>query len=189
MSETAPSPTVGQISPDGQSVWNGTGWSPNPNLPKAKKSHTFRNVFLGFLAAMVVVIGGCMALVGGAANEVDKAIKTEEKKDKLPGGPDNPMPITEGKAFDVQGFAYQAGWKVEKDSIELVGLKNFKVINNRKEADNLWVSVKFWKGSEVLATVDCTNEDIAVGTTVSPSCGSLDKFPTGYDKITIQDSI
>ena len=44
----------GQVSPDGQSIWNGSAWVPNPNLPKAKKKHTVRNVVLVLLALAVL---------------------------------------------------------------------------------------------------------------------------------------
>lgn len=185
----ATTPAVGQISPDGQMMWNGQAWGPNPHLPKKKK--TLRNVLIIVAVLFVLMIGGCMALIGGAANEVgkeiDKSIKESERKDALPGGPNNPLTIVEGKAFEVQGFKYAPGWKVANslDSPEITGLK---VTNERKKSDSALVEIKFWKGTEVLALVDCTTEPIDVGTTVTLGCLSGDPMPAGYDKITINDS-
>jgi hypothetical protein len=73
-------PTAGQVSPDGQSVWNGNGWVPNPHLPKPKKKHTVRNIFLGIIALGILFTAGCMALIGGAANEISKSIDEHENQ-------------------------------------------------------------------------------------------------------------
>ena len=51
----------GQVSPDGQHVWNGTAWVANPNAPKQKKKHTVRNVLLVLLGLSVLFVGGCIA--------------------------------------------------------------------------------------------------------------------------------
>lgn len=150
-----------------------------------KKSHTVRNVLLGIVLLMVLVVGGCLALVGTAANEVGKAI---EENDNRAGGANNPMAIEEGKAFDVAGFNYADGWKVAKEFGGYATVKQLKVTNNREDRDSALVEIKFWKGSEVLALVDCTTEPIAPDTTVSLSCMSGDKLPKAYDKVTINDT-
>lgn len=149
-----------------------------------KKSHTVRNVLLGIVLLLVLIVGGCLALVGTAANEVGKAI---EENDNRPGGANNPLTIEEGKAFEVAGFNYADGWKVSKEfgSAKVSGLK---VTNNREDKDSALVEIKFWKGKEVLALVDCTTEPIAPDTKVTLNCMSADKLPKQYDKITINDS-
>ncbi len=43
-------------------------------------------------------------------------------------------------------------------------------------------------GSEVVALVDCTTEQIPVGQTTSLNCFSADDFPATYDRITINDT-
>jgi hypothetical protein len=63
-----------------------------------------------------------------------------------------------------------------------------RVTNNREKPDAALVQVKVWQGTEVLATADCTTEQIAVGTTVTLGCISADKLPKKYDKITINDT-
>ena len=150
-----------------------------------KKSHTVRNVLLGIVLLMVLVVGGCLALVGTAANEVGKAI---EENDNRAGGANNPMAIEEGKAFDVAGFKYANGWKLSKDFGGYVKVSGLKVTNNRKDKDSALVEIKFWKGKEVLALVDCSTEPIAPDTTVTLDCLSTDKLPKAYSKITINDT-
>lgn len=185
MTEPAP-PTTGQISPDGHYQWNGAGWAPRfAQTPPAKKKHTVRNVFLIIAGLLILTVGGCAVLIGGAANEVSKGIEKDANK---PGGTSNPLTIVPGKAFEVDGFNYAAGWRVGKDALGDVEVTGLKVTNNRKTRDSALVEIKFFKGTEVLALADCTTEPINVGTTVTLSCTSTNKPPTGYDKITINDT-
>jgi len=76
MSENQPPTATGQISPDGLFQWNGTAWVPNPNIPK--KKHTVRNILLIIVVIFVAGTAGCIALIGGAANEIDKSIKKDD---------------------------------------------------------------------------------------------------------------
>jgi len=185
--------------PDAQGqmrFWDGTRWTEHTQqapltataVAPVKKSHTFRNVFLGIVAAFVLLIGGCMALLGGAANEIGKSIKAEEAKDAQPGGPDNPLTIKIGEKFSVLDFDYAAGWKVGADALGDVEVTGLKVTNNRDEKDGAILEIKFLKGSEVLALVDCSTEQIPVGQTTTVDCFSSDKLPKNYDKVTINDT-
>ena len=62
-----------------------------PTEQPVKKSHTLRNVLIAVFLVFILFIGGCMALIGGAAKEIDKAIDEVKSQDAQPGGPDNPM--------------------------------------------------------------------------------------------------
>ncbi|MDE9365747.1 hypothetical protein PZ938_09035 [Luteipulveratus sp. YIM 133132] len=150
-----------------------------------KKKHTVRNVILIVIGVCILGIGGCSVLVIGGAAKVANDI---EKSDNAPGGPKNPLAITQGKAFEVQGFSYAAGWSVGNDEILGTTVKDLKVTNNRKDRDGAIVEVKFLKGTEVLGTVDCTTEQIQVGQTVTLNCLGTTKPVTGWDKITINDT-
>jgi hypothetical protein len=193
---------AGQISPDGNYIWDGRAWQPRSQVsgqagpgygyqqqpPPQKKSHTLRNVLLVLLALSILFIGGCLALVGTAVNEVDKEIKRSQAEDTLPGGPDNPLEITPGESFEVYGFKYQAGWELREDVIgdaEIVGLK-FK--NERDEADSLFADVRITKGNELVAEITCTSDEAEIGQIVTVTCISTDDMPADYDKITIQDT-
>lgn len=152
-----------------------------------KKSHTLRNVLLVLAGLMILGFGGCAVVVGLAANEVDNAIEESEAKDKEPGGPDSPLEITEGEAFEVSDFNYHAGWSITSNEFTW-DIKGLKVENNREDKDSALVEIKLWKGKEVLALADCTTEPIAPGTITQVTCFSGDELPGNYDRITINDT-
>lgn len=177
--------------------WDGAQWTehtqgggapPIAAVTPARKSHTVRNVILILLAVFVLFIGGCIALIGGAANEIDNAIDEAETSDSEPGGPDNPLEITEGEAFSVSGFDYAAGWSIGDDGLGSPSIDKLKVTNNRDEADTALVEIKFLTGTEVVALVDCTTEEITVGQTTTLDCFSSDELPSDYDTLTISDT-
>lgn len=185
MTTQPPTPQPGQVSPDGQYVWNGSAWISNPNLPKPKKKHTALWVILGIIVAIVVLVGGCLAIVAGGVNE---AVNTIEEDANKPGGTSNPLPVVEGEAFEVDGFDYAAGWEIGSDVMGYAEITNLRVTNNRDRRDSAFVAIKFWSGTEVLANVDCSTEPINIGTTVTLGCFSADALPAGYDKVTINDT-
>lgn len=155
---------------------------------KYKKKGKALKILLIIGLLLLLAIGGCVALIGGVANEASKSIEKDENK---PGGTNNPLTITPGQAFEVDGFNYAAGWRVGKDALDDLAIKGLKVTNNREDRDNALVEIKFFRGTEVLALAGCTTggprDPITVGTTVTLDCTSTDKLPTKYDKITIND--
>jgi hypothetical protein len=159
--------------------------APAVSVAPVKKKHTVRNVLLGIVLLSFLFVGGCLALIAGGANEVSKSIAKDANK---PGGTDNPLTITAGKAFEVDHFDYAAGWTIGKDALGDINVKGLKVTNNRDSKDSALVEIKLWKGTEVLGLVDCTTEPIGVGTTVSLSCSSADNLPKQWTKVTINDS-
>jgi hypothetical protein len=183
MSHPQPPPPAG---PPGGAPPPGSGYPPQQQPPK--KSHTLRNVLLVVLGLIILGFVGCSVLVGTAVNEVDKSVKASEAKDAEPGGPDNPLEIKVGEAFEVSDFKYAAGWSVGSDGLGDLAIKNLKVENNRDDKDSALVEIKFLKGDEVLASADCTTSPITPGQTVTVDCLSADKLPKQYDKITINDS-
>ena len=157
-----------------------------PQQPQ-KKSNPWKWIVIIGVIVLVLCFGGfaaCTAGVLGTADEVSKSIESAENE---VGGTNNPVEITEGEAFDVRGFSYAEGWKVVED-FGTVTVEDLKVTNNRDSRDGALVEIKFLKGSEVLASVDCTSDQIQKGQTVTLDCFSADEMPTGYDKITINDT-
>ena len=157
---------------------------PQQYVPQ-KKKHTVRNVFIVIGVLMVLLVGGCIALLGSAANEVDKSIKRGETE---VGGTNNPLTIKPGKAFEVRGFAYKAGWKLGNDDLGSMAITGLKVTNGRDDRDSALVEIKVWKGDEVVALADCTTEPILPKTTTKLNCISADKVPEKYTRVTISDS-
>lgn len=194
--------TVGQQSPDGQYTWNGSEWVPNNQQPYVqqpypqmqyaqqpeKKRSTVKIVLITILVILGLTIGGCAAVTALFVGGVNSAIEESEAEDKKPGGPDNPLDVEVGQAFEVNGFEYQSGWTVDKDSFGDVEINGLKFLNNRDDEDSAIVEIKFWSGNEVLALADCSSDPAAVGTVVSVSCFSTDKLPSTYDRVTVNDT-
>lgn len=195
MSEPTYSPQPGQ-------------WQPAyPPAPPVKQPNWFlRHKILTGILGLVVV--GIMASALGGGGDTPSAASTEPtttntgaapvaaapKAAEQPkvdpddiGNEANPVTIVEGKAFDVRKFAYAAGWKVTSSDFGME-LKNLKVTNNRDDRDGAFVQIKYMKGSEVLATIDCNSDQILPGQTVTLSCFGTESKPTGFDRITINDT-
>jgi len=156
--------------------------------PPAQKSHLARNILIAFGVLFLLFVGGCVAIVAVVGKEVN-----DIANDDTPGGPNNPLTITEGQAFEVDGFEYADGWDIVDAPVSgLLEIENLKVTNHRGKADRLWVTISLQNGSEVVATTTCVASDgekVAKDTTVTVDCSSGDTLPAAYDRITIKDII
>ena len=98
------------------------------------------------------------------------------------------MTITEGKAFEVDGFNYTAGWSLGKDALGDLDVKGLKVTNHRDRQGLRAGRDQALEGHRGCRPRRLHDEPIDVGTTVSPSCLSTDALPKKFDKITINDT-
>lgn len=182
--------------PSGQRYWDGNAWTENrsgaPAAPAtmtaAPNSHTTRNVLIAIGLVLLLLLGGCIALVAAGGKAVNDAIDEVEQQDAQPGGPDNPLEITEGDAFEVSGFNYAAGWSISKDAVGDLAVNGLKLTNNRDTADSAIVEIRFMDGNELVALADCTTPEIEPGQTVAVDCFSADGLPKSYDTVTINDT-
>jgi hypothetical protein len=163
---------------------------PQPYVTQpVQRSHTARNILIVLGVLFLLFVGGCVAIVAVVGDKVNDTVN-----DDTLGGPNNPLTITEGRAFEVDGFEYADGWDIADAPVSgLFQIDNLEVTNNRGKADRLLVEIKLLNGSEVVATANCFAgggvEKIAEGTTVPVECSSSDTLPTAYDSITINDVI
>ena len=153
----------------------------------AEKSHTARNILLVFGLLFLLFVGGCVAIVAVAGMRVNDAVN-----DDTLGGPNNPLTITEGQAFEVNGFEYAAGWSIVAQPLsQTFTVQDLKVTNNRGQADRLLVEIKLLDGSEIVASATCSAgsfDKIPQDTTATVDCSTADPMPTAYDQVTIQDA-
>jgi hypothetical protein len=152
-----------------------------------KQSHTARNILIAFAVLFVVFVGGCLAIVAVVGHRVSDAVN-----DDSVGGPNNPLTITEGQAFEVNGFEYADGWSIVSEPVSQTWhIENLKVTNERGKADRLDVVIKLYNENEVIATTTCVAGDgvgkIPEHTKVTVACVSDDPLPSAYNKITIND--
>ena len=164
--------------------------TPQTYLPQqpVKQSHTARNILIVFGVLFLVFVGGCIAVVAVVGNKVSDAVNDDSK-----GGPNNPLTITEGQGFEVNGFKYADGWSITPEPVSQTwSVDNLKVTNERGKADRLLVEIKLYQASEIVATTECFTgngvEKIPQHTTVTVECNTSDAFPATYDKITINDA-
>jgi hypothetical protein len=154
-----------------------------------KQSHTARNILIVLGVIFLVFVGGCFAVVAVVGHQVNQAVN-----DNTPGGPNNPLTITEGRAFEVDGFEYADGWAITREPVSRTwSIDHLQVTNHRGKADRLDVEIKLYSANTVVATTFCTAGDaldkIPEGTTATVVCTSGDVLPNAYDKVTIEDVI
>ncbi len=177
-----PPPPPGQYPPYGQPP---PGYYPPP---PPKKSNTALIVLAVIGGIILLFCGGCLAVTGIFVNQVDDALEEAAEDDDEPGHVDNPLEITPGKAFEVTGMEYAAGWAVRADDLGDLEVSRLRVTNNRDEDDEVIAEIKLWAGREILAQAECSTEEIEVGTQVTVDCFSNDPFPRNYDRVTINDT-
>jgi hypothetical protein len=159
--------------------------------PPPKKSHTVRNVLLGIVLLFVLLIGGCFALVGTAANEVgksiDKSIAEEEANDK-------PTDVTLGTAFTHDGYEVADGWTLEKDEFgDSATIKNINVTNTKEDeysssgGRTALLTFRLYQGKNNLAEITCNGKELQVGESGSMDCYSTDDLPAKYNAIRVAD--
>jgi hypothetical protein len=151
----------------------------------AQKSHLARNLLIVFAVLFLLFVGGCVAIVAVVGNEVENAVN-----DDTPGGPNNPLTIEPGEAFEVAGFEYADGWTIGADVSGLLSVQGLKVHNARGKTDQAFVTISVLQDDQVLASTTCTSDGrIAEGLTVSLTCASSDRMPAEFDEVTIKDVI
>lgn len=149
--------------------------------PPPKKKHTVRNVFLVLLVLFILFVGGCMALIGGVANEVNDAIEEEAANDV-------PTAVTEGAAFSHDDYAAAEGWTVGTDGLGGATIEGLSVTNEADEARSALLTFRFYNGNENLAEVECSSNQIASGEVSAMECVSFSQtFPEGYTEIKVSD--
>ena len=93
----------------------GPGSAGPPMAAPAQQSHTFRNVML-VIGLLLILFVGCFAAVGIFANRSRQRYRGVRSKGQGAWGPDNPLEIKEGEAFEVSGFDYQEGWSITSNA-------------------------------------------------------------------------
>jgi hypothetical protein len=106
------------------------------------------------------------------------------------GSQTNPMTIEPGKAFDVHGYRFAAGWQVGTDADGHATVTGLSVTNDRGHDDLAFETIRLVSGYEVRAQLTCTTTGprIAAGETVTFSCTSDQPLPDDYAKVTIQET-
>jgi len=62
------------------------------------------------------------------------------------------------------------------------------VTNEADDARSMFLSFTLLKGTKLLASIDCSSDEIEKGQSVALKCLSTDKLPKAYDKVTVEDT-
>lgn len=140
-----------------------------------------KKVLLGVIIALVLMVGGCFAVLGAGLSAADKAISEEEANDK-------PSAVVAGKAFEHDGYEVAGGWKVVKDALGSADITGLKVKNTHDKTEVIQFTFTFVKGQNKLGEVECNAGELEAGQSAAMDCFSLDeKFPTGYAEVRVAD--
>ena len=152
--------------------------------PPPKKKHTVRNVLLVLVLLFILFVGGCMALIAGAANEVDKALDSELANDK-------PRVVAAGKAFEHDGYAVAAGWRVQPEQFGGATIKGMKVTlkdDQGLSGRSALLTFRLYDGKTVVSEIECTSNEMQQGETSAMDCFSLETKKVGdWDTIKVAD--
>ncbi|GAB2448058.1 hypothetical protein GCM10027062_32050 [Nocardioides hungaricus] len=207
MTDGSTTPAGWYPSGDGERYWDGTAWTEQTRpaqpqtgspaqvpqqpvyyqQPPQKKKHTLRNVLLVLVLLMVPFVGGCFAILGLAADSVDKAINDEAKNDK-------PTAVTEGKAFDHDGFAIADGWKVTPEQFGGATIKNLNVTLEDDQdvpggGRTALLTFRLYDGKTVVTEIECSSNEMQEGESTKMDCFNTDSKKLGsYDTIKVADA-
>lgn len=153
-----------------------------------KKTHKFRNfVVLPIVGLIALIIVISAATSGGGDDGTDPSAATSGTTAGAQTRND-PRPVTPGKAFTIGKHTLATGWKVqyaEYGGSSVVGT----VTNTSSGTSTAFFSIKFLKGTTVLANFQCTTEELEPKQSQAVECYNsvtTTKRLTGWDKVTAE---
>lgn len=167
------------------------GYPAQQGYPPQKQKHTLRNVILVGLGVMILLFGGCMALIAGTANEIDKAIEESESitsendtdSDTVTGGGDSGPGAPEPGKNKVKAAPGQVigNWKILnkpqiKQEYGMFGTADLEVENISDSEDEPWLEIRLTNGRNLVTTFDCIGRTIRPGERAVLECTSMDDY-------------
>jgi len=143
-------------------------------------------LLVGAVIGAAVLILGTVAVVWGVAKGVTNAADhvVSDVNDDLHGGKASPTSVEVGKEFTHGDWQVAGGWTVEAGeygSLELTG----DVTNVGDKDGAAFLTFKFLTGNRVLATTNCSTDELAPGQVASLDCTGLEDYPKAYDAIEV----
>lgn len=170
----------------------GYGGTPSPYQPKKSGTGKTIAIIVGVIVLVVLLFcGGIIGLIVWAANNVEDQV-SEFDSDRR-GGPDNPITVTEGESFEIDGIEYADGWRIVPAADEygqdaIVGLVGE---NDRSDesAETVSLQITFVDGDTEVGSLGCRSKGpISYGNTEELDCSSYDAIPESYDGIEVSAS-
>jgi len=134
-------------------------------------------VILGVVIGGVLLIGGCMAIVGGAANEVAKEM---DKSSEASSGKQS----SDGSNAKSNDPSVVGNWKIENmkqikfaEEYGMFATVSLKVRNVSDDADTPWLAIRLTdKKGDLIAEYDCIGDEYEPGQGGTVRCSSLDDY-------------
>lgn len=143
----------------------------------------FLIIVAAICTAGVLGVVALVAMLGAAANSVDKSIKAEQANDR-------PHVVAEGAAFNHDGYAVAKGWKVTTDQFGYPAIKGLRVTNvghATSTGDSPMFTFSLWRGKANVAEINATGRSIAKGQSTTLDASSLDKAKVAGTTIKVAD--
>lgn len=143
-------------------------------------------LLVGAVIGATVLILGTVAVVWGVAKGVTNAADhvVADVNDDLHGGKASPTSVEVGKEFTHGDWRVAAGWTAEAGEygwLELTG----DVTNVGDKDRAAFLTFKFLTGNRVLASTNCSTDELAPGQVASLDCAGLEDYPKAYDAIQV----
>lgn len=159
--------------------------------PPAKSHDPLRRVAIGLVFSLVLVVGGCVAVVGGLAHQVGTAFQATP----APVAGVVRMEVHEGEAFVLAGFRAAAGWKVAKEAAHAatvtaphITIAGLEVTNTGDGAQMLRYAFTFRGHAEWLAEIDCYCPAVLPDQTALMQCRpTVPRMPFAFDTVVVAD--
>ncbi len=159
------------------------GFYAMPTPTKARDP--LRAVAIGLVVTLVLLVGGCFAVVGGIAHRVGTAFEATP----APAAAAALMEVQDGEAFLLSGFQAAGGWTVTQAALGGSTITGLHVTNIGDTAQSMRYAFTFRSGTRLLAEVDCWCPTVLPDQTTAMQCfATAARMPFGHDQVVVADS-
>ena len=144
----------------------------------------FRMVAIGVALSFVLVLGGCLAVVGSMAHELRPAFDVPVSAMAT-----TVVRVETGSPFLLAGVRAEPGWTVDREERGVLTIGGLRVSNLGDHPQDVRYEFRFRDGSRRIAEVDCYCASVRPGATVPMQCHrTTAAVPLGHDRILVADS-
>jgi len=158
----------------------------------AKARVPARTIAIGLVLSLVLLVGGCVAVLGGVAHQMGSAFDAAPARFEHVAR----MKVSEGQGFDFAGSRVAPGWTVVEQMVETaagavprVTIAGLQVANTGDAAEVIRHAFTLRSDSTWVAEIDCFCHRVEPGETGLMHCRVVGApTPLSYDAIVVADS-
>lgn len=99
-----------------------------------------------------------------------------------------PSTVVPGRAFTHDAFEAAPGWRVVDEAYMGPSIEGLSVTNRGGDRRTAFLTFRFYRGTTVLAEVECSSHQMQARESSPMDCFSFDEFPAGYDAVKVSDA-